>query len=294
MCILNCQKITEWQTFVLKRKRASLIFVLYFWLYEFLPYTSDSTYDIRFRWTSCQLDSLRKSIRLPMLRKTLHSLPKSLDETYLRILENIDDDYLDDVGRLLRLLAVFVEELSVKQAAEFIAIDFESDTFDINNRFRDPWELFSLCGSLLSITTEENADDGFEIVNIHQHDSEGEPITRSEHESVNSKLRLAHYSVKEFLLSSRLRDHPAATKFGFDIEEANGQVARACLSYLAQLSNADKLSKEEATNYPALEYSVEYALAHASRAGKHMDDTLERLVWELLNDESEMYPAFRE
>ncbi|KAL8780876.1 MAG: hypothetical protein Q9213_006266 [Squamulea squamosa] len=48
--------------------------------------------DGMFRWTVCQLDALQNCSRLPSLRKALKNLPKSLDETYCRILCNIPEE----------------------------------------------------------------------------------------------------------------------------------------------------------------------------------------------------------
>ena len=37
----------------------------------------------------CQLDALRKCLKLDALRKALNSLPKTLDDTYSRILSDL-------------------------------------------------------------------------------------------------------------------------------------------------------------------------------------------------------------
>ncbi|KIM71323.1 hypothetical protein PILCRDRAFT_45647, partial [Piloderma croceum F 1598] len=58
-----------------------------------------------FRWVACQLDALRKCIKLDGLTKALKALPKSLDETYEHILQTIDDEHHDDVLKVLQWLA---------------------------------------------------------------------------------------------------------------------------------------------------------------------------------------------
>jgi hypothetical protein len=40
----------------------------------------------RFRWAVCQLDTLRACKKVSAVRKALAQLPKTLDETYARIL----------------------------------------------------------------------------------------------------------------------------------------------------------------------------------------------------------------
>ena len=47
----------------------------------------------RFRWVVCQLDALRKCLTTGHIKKALQQLPKTLDDTYNRILDQIDDEY---------------------------------------------------------------------------------------------------------------------------------------------------------------------------------------------------------
>ena len=53
----------------------------------------------------CQLDALKRCLTLPSLRRALDSLPRTLNETYDRILRNIPDQYRVDVVRILQFLA---------------------------------------------------------------------------------------------------------------------------------------------------------------------------------------------
>lgn len=47
---------------------------------------------LRFRWVDCQLTALEKCLTVKMLKAALETLPRSLDDTYARILENISPD----------------------------------------------------------------------------------------------------------------------------------------------------------------------------------------------------------
>ena len=55
----------------------------------------------RFRWVACQFTALQRCRTKAQLMKTLNGLPKSLYDTYERILTEIDDMYLPDARRLL-------------------------------------------------------------------------------------------------------------------------------------------------------------------------------------------------
>ncbi|KAF7136844.1 hypothetical protein CNMCM5793_006414 [Aspergillus hiratsukae] len=53
--------------------------------------------DGMFRWAACQLDILQKCLDLRMLRDSLRSLPKTLEETYAQILASIDETYRQEI-----------------------------------------------------------------------------------------------------------------------------------------------------------------------------------------------------
>ncbi|KAG4429187.1 hypothetical protein IFR05_015330 [Cadophora sp. M221] len=91
-----------------------------------------------FRWVVCQLDALRKCLKVDALRKALKSLPKTLDDTYVRILLRIDEDYSQDAFRILQWLIYSARPLHIEEMVEVIAIDSEQSQFDPENRLPDP------------------------------------------------------------------------------------------------------------------------------------------------------------
>ena len=76
----------------------------------------------RFRWVFCQLEVLRHCFPAN-LRHTLEELPKSLDETYKRILNEINNANWTLAYRLLQCLAVALRPLRVEELAEVLAFD---------------------------------------------------------------------------------------------------------------------------------------------------------------------------
>ena len=78
----------------------------------------------RFRWVFCQLEVLRHCFP-QSIRRTLKELPKSLDETYERILKEIGTANRDLARRLLQCLAVAIRPLRAKELAEILALDFD-------------------------------------------------------------------------------------------------------------------------------------------------------------------------
>src|ERR1700722_15209906 len=97
------------------------------------------TYVIRFRWAVCQLDALGSCLNLPMLRKALASLPKTLDETYARILCSIDEEHKENALKILQWLCYSARPLHIEEIAEVITVNIEdSPRFDPDRRLLEP------------------------------------------------------------------------------------------------------------------------------------------------------------
>ena len=58
----------------------------------------------RFRWVDCQLEVLRKCLRVNDIKSVLSTPPKTLNETYDRILTSIDEAYVEDTCKILQWL----------------------------------------------------------------------------------------------------------------------------------------------------------------------------------------------
>ena len=124
-----------------------------------------------------------------------------------------------------------------------IAIDITGEPwFDPDARFPEPREILKVCSSL--VTLEEVAN------NSH---------TSSEilYDKVAQSVRLAHYSVKEYLTSERIRDQPAAR---YTIQEipANCFISASCLAYLLQFDQKDSLTSEHDKEFPLARYAAKY------------------------------------
>jgi hypothetical protein len=94
---------------------------------------------------------LRKCLKVGAIRKTLKSLPKTLDETYDRILCGIDELYRDDTYRVLLWLAFSARPVTLAEVAEALAIDVDNYcVLDADERFGDPCDILALCSSLVT------------------------------------------------------------------------------------------------------------------------------------------------
>lgn len=208
---------------------------------------------IRFRWAVCQLDALGKCLSLHELREALRSLPKTLDDTYARILCSIDEYRSENALKILQWLAYSARPLQIEEVAEVIAVDIECNPrFDSEKRFQEPRDVLTICSSL--VTASVGATEG--------------PRSKT----TGEQIRLAHFSVKEYLVSKRIQAGKASQ---YSIQEirANGSIAETCLAYLLQFDKPNSLSSQtvKATKeFPLARYAARYWTQHAREA---MDDT---------------------
>jgi ankyrin repeat protein len=190
----------------------------------------------RFRWVFCQLEVLRQCLPNNLLR-ILQELPKSLDETYQRILMEINYANQKEAHRLLQCLAVAHRPLRVEELAEVLALDVDAGGIPkFNAKWR--WEdheaaVLSACSSLVSV--------------IDYHGSR--------------VVQFSHFSVKEFLTSDRLASMEDVSQFRIASEPSHAILAQACLTTLLCLE--DPTSEDSAEDIPLGRYASEYWVEHA-------------------------------
>ena len=166
----------------------------------------------RFRWVYCQIVYLR--LCLPgRIRHALNELPETLDETYERVLRDINKANWESAYRLLQCVAVAFRPLRVAELAEVLSFDFKAGSIP---EFQEGWcsgdpvdTVLSTTPSLLSIV-----------------DVDGSPV-----------IQFSHYSVKEFLTSSRLAETNdiICRRYHISMTLAHTLAAQACIGMLLHL-----------------------------------------------------------
>ena len=132
-------------------------------------------------------------------------LPATLDETYERILNNIPSGDFEEARAALQWLICSVGPMDIDEVAEAATLKPYRCSLDPDQKYRTSDDILKIFGSLVTTVP----------------DRYGGPV----------KLRFTHYSVKEYLLSSRIREGPAS-RFSARVSEANLYVAQTSLSYL--------------------------------------------------------------
>jgi ankyrin repeat protein len=168
-------------------------------------------------------------------------LPETLDETYERVLRDINKTNRGHAHRLLQCLTVAIRPLHVEELAEVLAVDFDATSRDgipkLNSDWR--WEdqqqaVLSTCSSLISIV-----DEGRSRV-----------------------VQFSHFSVKEFLTSKRLASSSGdISQYHIDLGTAHTILAQACLSVLIRLD--DQVNKDNVRSIPLGLYAAQHWVRHA-------------------------------
>jgi ankyrin repeat protein len=182
----------------------------------------------------CQLETLRHCLP-SSVRHTLDELPESLDDTYERILREIKKPNRDHAHRLLQCLVVAIRPLGVDELAEVLAVDFDDAEGipRLNPEWR--WEdeeqaLLTSCSSLIAIVETD----------------------------YSKVVQFSHFSVKEFLTSTRLAGSSKdLSRYHIDLEPAHVILAQACIGIL--LKTDDRVEENGVGKSSSL---AEYAARH--------------------------------
>jgi hypothetical protein len=190
----------------------------------------------------CQLDYFGDCLPA-RIRHALNELPETLDETYERTLREIKSTNWEFARRLFLCVAVAFRPLCAEELAEFLAFDFEAGPI---TKFRQDWRLedpleavLSTCSTLLALVNVDNS----------------------------SVIQFSHFSVKEFLTSTRFGEKRDAISCRYHISTtlAHTLVAQACLGILLHLD--ENITEDVLKTFPLAEYAAEHWFGHARFEG---------------------------
>jgi ankyrin repeat protein len=184
---------------------------------------------------------------------------------------NIDEEYSQDAFKILQWLAYSARPLRIEEVAEVVAVEIDdSPRFHPENRLLEPRDVLTICSALVTAATRTMQC----------------RLSSNTYEAV--ELRLAHYSVKEFLLSDRVKTGPASR---FCIwKYAEPRIAQTCLAYLLHFERPIPwgLDSVDKFKFPLALYAAEYWPHHARAAGNDMH-VINQLCMQLLQAGSNVY-----
>ena len=205
----------------------------------------------------CQLESIRQCVKLSALKKALSTLPKTLYETYDRILQGIESaGQRQDATTALRWLCFSARPLQLSEIVEVLSIENgDSGGFCPDERLPDPTDIMVICSSLINC------------------DGDGE-------EACDTRIRLAHFSVKEYLLSDG-----CLLRLDFQTPTCHMAIAEGCLHYLLYLYESLPLTNDLVDQHPLSRYAAEYWWQHAQAIHYTLNPTVINLARKLLMNE---------
>ena len=166
----------------------------------------------RFRWVECQLEALHKCRTTASLATTLASLPKTLDETYERILTQLEDEDRELAVVAMQWLTFSVRPLRLLELADVLALR----PGPVLDALFTPGDVLVICSSLVTLD-----NDGY--------------------------LKFSHFTVKEYLLSNRILNSKVSA-FAVYEKQAIRCIVERSIAYLCLFDRPDSLTTIDTTH----------------------------------------------
>ena len=216
----------------------------------------------------CQLEMLRLCLR-SRVRQFLNELPKSLDETYERVLRGIHETNRGHVHRLIQCLAVAIRPFYDYELAEILTSDPDANEGDVPTFDANWWsvdreqELLSACPSLITIVYNRNLR-----VKI---------------------VQFSHFSVKEFLTSDRLATSSEdISRYRVLPDVAHTTISKASLGALLRLDS--HAYAPSPWKNPLIMYALHHWVTHAHAA--NMTSRIKRMMETLFDLDKPHFAAW--
>ncbi|KAG6904272.1 hypothetical protein DXG01_011272, partial [Tephrocybe rancida] len=203
-----------------------------------------------FRWVALQLAELENCLSEYEIMEQMKDLPKGLDDIYKRMLKSIDGKYCADTMTFLEWLSFSKRPLKVAEIADAITVDFSSEVgpvFNEKKRYSNPRDMLIRCSSLVT-------------------ESEG-------------TIKLSHFSVKEYLLSTRVENN-----FSMSEKTTHSKISEISVAYILQFDSFEPLTEARLSSSPLAQYAAEHWIDHAKSGG--MDCALLKLILQLFVSET--------
>jgi len=177
-------------------------------------------------------------------------------------------ELLQNAIKALQWLCFSDRPLQLVEMVEILAIENgDQGGFFPEERLPDPTDIMTVCSSLITlnlIDDGEDNDDSGNSVNIDR----------------RIQIQLAHFSVKEFLLSDQ-----CAFEKNFRSQICHFTIAENCLHYLLHLCQNGPVTEEVIKQYPLALYAAEHWWQRTQTISGVLDDTFLDLISRLLTNE---------
>jgi hypothetical protein len=218
----------------------------------------------RFRWVACQLDELQKLGQKRRILKALNDLPKTLDDTYNRMLQSIHLQAQDQAVTALHWMLSASRPLQLEELGEVIALNTEDDAIlDQDDRLSSSKDALNFLPGL---------------------------VTSNLTEATKEIVTFSHFTVREYVSSGLIK--VGSHEYRFDRAIAHGFVAQLCFRYLLQILDTESAWRQLNPNYPLLHYASTQAFTH-SKASEFRSQDLISLVMDFTSQEKRCWETWK-
>lgn len=216
----------------------------------------------------CQLDAVEKCLGSDEIDETLATLPPTLPETYERILANIGQRQQPNVYKALNCLTFGLRPFTPDEVKNVIQTTPRDDI-----KFRTkPVFIKQLLNALSSLVNSSVGSQGM--------------YSQS---ASSPELRLAHFSVKEYLLSEFIAN---STVRSFSLSNTQGhlEMAEYCVSCLIHFDSIEDFGPKTLESYPFLSYAAANWMHHAQLANDaDVRGSLDDLIFDFFHNKPGAY-----
>ncbi|KAH8826122.1 ankyrin repeat-containing domain protein [Flagelloscypha sp. PMI_526] len=213
--------------------------------------------DGMFRMVACQIEVLNQTQSTEDLERALASLPATLGDTYLYILNKIPSHLQPRAHTLLCILSTALELVSITELSALVAVELGDPTDPIDlpvyrerMLFHEPQNLIGLGAALVRRTTV-NPDSPY----------------------AEESLQLSHASVKEYLLQG------TCPWYSLNDQLANETTARACLALLIHNEDPKRTSGDVEITYTKYNWRRHMPSNHSAQLLSPQEKLFETFPW---------------
>jgi len=155
----------------------------------------------------------------------------------------MDSEYEREIRTILMLLAFSARPMTIQEIAEATAVNLETQCFDPNDRFPDPFAILEVCSSLVSLAKLDSQSKS----TVGAKDPDWVPGTQI--------LHFAHFSVKEFILSERAQVM-ISPSLRIDRIASQERITELCLLYMLDLNGGERAVRINHAAFPMFRYAA--------------------------------------
>ncbi|KAH8797195.1 ankyrin repeat-containing domain protein [Flagelloscypha sp. PMI_526] len=215
--------------------------------------------DGMFRMVACQVEVLNQTQSTEDMERALASLPATLGDTYLYILDTIPSHLQSRAHALLCILSTVSEQVTITELSALVAVELGDPIDPINlpvyrehMLFHEPQNLIGLGAALVRRTTIR---------------------PQWSWEESKESLQLSHASVKEYLLQG------TCTWYSLNDQLANETTARACLALLVHNEDPKRTSGDVEVTYARENWRKHILSNHSAQLLSQQEKLFETFPW---------------